>query len=183
MNQLFESNPNVLLMQQSCGQRSGIASGSKLERRALTYYFPVISYYMLPLFKYRGGWDVGLWVTVTSGLAKRMPLRIGEFWRILLPNTFPNRKSALCIGIFFASPQIMHRFRSDYLLHFDTWNIWQIRTGKWNASTRRLPPAARALAGGLPRQDHVWITTDICFVSTTTNSMKCLDWWLLLTVI
>jgi len=33
--------------QQTCDQRSGIASGSKLERRALTLYFPVISYYKL----------------------------------------------------------------------------------------------------------------------------------------
>ena len=50
--------------------------GSKLERRALTFYFPVISYYMFPLLKCRGGWDLGL--CVTSGLAKRMLLRIGE---------------------------------------------------------------------------------------------------------
>jgi len=63
--------------QQTCDQRSGIASGSKLERRALTFYFPVISYYMFPLLKCKGGWDIGL--CVTSGLAKRMPLRVGEF--------------------------------------------------------------------------------------------------------
>ena len=39
---------------------------------------------------------------------------------------------------------------------------------------------ARALAAGLPRQDHVRMTTVliICFVSTTTISMKCLVWWI-----
>jgi len=31
----------------------------------------------------------------------------------------------------------------------------------------------RALAAGLPRQDHIWITTNNWFVSTTTNSMPC----------
>jgi len=58
--------------QQTCDQRSGIASGSKLERRALKFYFPVISYYMFPSLKCRGGWDLGL--RVTSGLAKRMQI-------------------------------------------------------------------------------------------------------------
>jgi len=36
-NLLFGSNPNVILTRQTCGQRSGIAAGSK--RRALAFYF------------------------------------------------------------------------------------------------------------------------------------------------
>jgi len=35
--QLVGSNPNVMYMQETCGQRSGMASGSK--RRALAFYF------------------------------------------------------------------------------------------------------------------------------------------------
>ena len=39
-NQLFGSNPNMILTRQICGQRSGMVVGSK--RRALTFYFPVL---------------------------------------------------------------------------------------------------------------------------------------------
>jgi len=46
-NQLFGSNPNVILTLQTCGQRSGMAAASK--RRALAFYFPVLIWYMFLL--------------------------------------------------------------------------------------------------------------------------------------
>ena len=117
-NQLFNSHPNVILMRQTCGQRSGMAAGSK--RRALAFYFSALICNMFSVSKCRGKWNPGLCMTL--GLAKRMPLRSGEFWRILLPNTFEHRKSALRSGTLFANSKVIHRPRSNYLLHFDIRN-------------------------------------------------------------
>jgi len=115
----FGSNPNVILMRQTCGQRSGMAVESKC--RGLAFYFSIPICYLFPLSKCRGKWDPGL--CMTSGLVKGMPLRSGKFWRILRSNTFKNRKSALHSRILFASPEFMHRSRSGYPLHFDIRNI------------------------------------------------------------
>jgi len=109
-NQLFGSNSNVILTRQTCGQRSGMAAESK--RRGLAFYFPVLICYMLPLSKWRGEWESNL--CMTSGLAKRMPLRSGEFWRM---------KSALRSHILFASPEVMHTPKLDYFVHFHIRNI------------------------------------------------------------
>jgi len=87
------------------------------------FYIRAFSYYK---FVYQKSFwqEVGAKaVTLMSLLAKRMPLRSGEFWRILRPNMFENRKSALRNGIFFASPEVVHRPRSNYLIHFDIMNI------------------------------------------------------------
>jgi len=75
------------------------------------------------------------------------------------------RKSALRSCILFASTEVMHRPRSDSFLHF------YIRTQKANSygkincyrSAFAYRSHARALAAGLPRQDHVWITTNNLF--------------------
>jgi len=68
-------------------------------------------------------------------------------------------KLALRSGILFPSPEVMHRHRSDYLLHhkFEIRNIKQFRTVEKNAKRSALASLslARALAVGLPRQDHV----------------------------
>jgi len=50
-NQLFGSNPNVILTQQTCGQRSGMAAGSK--HQVLAFYFSVLICYMFPILKCR----------------------------------------------------------------------------------------------------------------------------------
>jgi len=74
-------------------------------------------------------------------LARRMPLRSADF---RFKNVFGRRifrKSALRGGILFAISEPMHRPRSDSPLHFDIESIYQIRTGKQNASARRLLPA------------------------------------------
>jgi len=84
------------------------------------------------------------------------------------------RKAALRSGILLASPELMHRPRSDSSLHFDTKIIYQMRTEKQNASARRL----LATTMRWPQVCRVKITFEllltVCFVSSTTNSMKCL---------
>ena len=114
-SQLFSSNPNVILTRQTCGQLSGMTAASK--RRVLVFDFSTLICYMVPFSKCRGEWDLDLCTTL--GLAKRMLLRSGEFWRILRPNPFKHRKSVPRSRILFASPGVMHRPRSDYPLHFD----------------------------------------------------------------
>jgi len=67
---------------------------------------------------------------MTVVLAKRMGLGSADFRRILRPNTFLNRKSALPSRILFASTEVMHRPRSDSALHFDVKNTYHLRTEK-----------------------------------------------------
>jgi len=68
--------------------------------------------------------------------------------------------SVLRSSIFFASSEVMHRPKSDSSLHFDVKSTYQIRTGKKkleryrSAFASRRGNSARALAAGLPRQDH-----------------------------
>jgi hypothetical protein len=74
MNQLFGSNSNVIVTQQTCGRLSSKAVRSK--RRALAFYFPVQICYTFPISKRREESDLGL--CMTSGLAQRMRLRGGD---------------------------------------------------------------------------------------------------------
>jgi len=79
---------------------------------------------------------------MSSGLAKRIPPHSAEF---LFSNVFGRKirwKSLLRSGILFASPELIHRPRSDFPLHFNMNNMYQIRMEKYNASTRRLHSAA-----------------------------------------
>jgi len=70
--------------------------------------------------------------------------------------------------------------RSNSLLHFDIQNICHIRMEKWNASAQCLLPAD--MHDRWPHVCRVKITFIIqstnVFVSTTTNSMKCLFNWI-----
>jgi len=102
--QIVSCNSNVILTQ-TCGQRLGMAAESK--RRAIAFYFSVRICCMFLMLKCRGELDLGL--CMTSVLAKRMPLRGADFRRILRPNTFKNRKSALRSGILFESTKVMRR--------------------------------------------------------------------------
>ena len=174
-NELVGSNPNVIYMRETFGQRSGMAVGRK--RRALAFYFFVQICHNFLITKYRREFDVGL--CTTSGLAKRMQLRGAGF---RLKNVFGRkfcRKSELRSRILFASPEVVHRSRLDSLLHFDPQNICQIRIEKQNASARRLLPAD--MLERWPQVCRVKITLTLlptnCFVSTRTNSMKCLVNW------
>ena len=68
--------------------------------------------------KCRGESDLGL--RTTSGLAKRMRLRSADLRQSLWPNTFFNGRSALRSRIFLASPEVVHRPRSQFPLYFDS---------------------------------------------------------------
>jgi len=50
--------------------------------------------------------------------------------RILRPNTFLNRMSALCGRMLFASTEVMHRPRFDFSLRIDIKNTYQLRMEK-----------------------------------------------------
>ena len=69
-------------------------------------------------------------VQTTSGLAKRMRLRSGDFRFKNMFSRKIRRHSPLRSGIILASPEVMHRPRSDYPLPFDIKDISQIRTRK-----------------------------------------------------
>jgi len=106
-----------------------------------------------------------------------MPLRSADF---RFKNVFGRRihqKSALRSRILSASTELMHRPTSDSSLHFDIKNTYQIRNTKMkcqrSASASRNP--ARALAVGLPRQDHVKFTTDqfVGFHKNEFDEMPC----------
>ena len=89
-NLLFGSNSNVFLTLQACGHRSSRVAG--LKRQALAFYFSVRIWYMFWILKCKRKLDLGLWMT--SAPEKRMQLHSADF-RLILPDTFLNRKSAL----------------------------------------------------------------------------------------
>jgi len=126
MNQLFGSDSNVILTRQTCGHLTSRVAGVK--RQALALYSPVRLWYVFLISKCRGESDLDLCMTLV--LAKRKQLRSSDFRRILRPNTFLNRKSALCSRIFFASTEVMHRPTSDSPLHVAMKNTYQLRTIK-----------------------------------------------------
>ena len=147
-SQLTVSHPHVILTRQTCGHRLDMAAGSK--RRGLAFYFPIQIWYMFLISKYRGKSDLGLCMSL--GRANRMLLRSADFPRNLRPNTFSNRKFALRSRILFARTEVMHTPRFDSPLHFD---IRQISSkNKMLALAFASSRHARALAAGLPRQDH-----------------------------
>jgi len=118
------SSLNVILTRQTCGQRSSRAAERK--RRALGNYFLERNWYMFLMSKCRG--DLGLctfWV-----LAKRESLRNAKFRFFLRAKHVFFRKSPLRCGSLNASTEIVHRPRSQSLLHFDIRNIQQIHSGK-----------------------------------------------------
>jgi len=122
MYQLFGSNSNVILKRQTCGHGSSRVAESK--RRALPFYFSVQIWCVFLMSKCRGELDLGL--CMTSVRAKRMRLRNADFRRVLRPNTFSNRKLALCSRILFARTEVMCRPRSDSPLHFDMGWLWLV---------------------------------------------------------
>jgi len=79
-NQLFGSDSNVILTQQTCGHPSSRVAGSK--RQSLAFYFPVRIWYILLISKCRGKSEFGLCMTLV--LAKRLRLRSADFQQILM---------------------------------------------------------------------------------------------------
>ena len=154
-----ESSFNVILMRQTCGQRSSRAAESK--RRALGNYFSERICYMFLMSKCRGDWDLGLctfWV-----LAKREALRNAKFWFFCGRNTF-FFWSRHCAGVLFS--QVPKKctdldFSLIYILTL------QIKSEKYFPCARRLLSAA--LLERWPQVCYVKIT----FTKLPTNRFVC----------
>ena len=136
--QVVDSDSNVSLTRQTCGQRSSMAAESK--HRALAFYFPVQIWYIFLMSKCRGEWDLGLCTFPELRPAKRMRLRSANFRQFLRPKAFVNRKLALGSRMLFASTENVHRHRSHSPLHFEIRNIYQIRMETYNTSTPQKSP-------------------------------------------
>jgi len=107
-------------MLETFGQRSIRAEGSK--NRESPLYFSIWICRMFVIWKCRGKDDLGL--CTASGLAKRMPLRGGNF---RFKNVFGRknrRKLPLRSGILLACSEVVHKPRSDFPLHFDIRNTY-----------------------------------------------------------
>jgi len=87
--QFVGSNTNVILMRQTWGHRSSMSAWSK--RRALAFHLSIFFCYTFLISKCRGELDLGL--CTTPILAKRMPLRNGDFW---LKNVFGRNFFGIC---------------------------------------------------------------------------------------
>ena len=105
---------HVILTRQTCGQRSSKAAESK--RRA-----PERICYMFLISKCSGDRDLGL--CTTSGLAFGEPRRSGDFRKKNVIQRRKNRNLSLRCGSPNASPEVVHRPRSESPLHFDVSNI------------------------------------------------------------
>jgi len=88
------------------------------------------------------------------------------------------RKSPLRSGSLFASTYQMHRPRFNilYILILGKYSKF-CRKDIFLALSNCFRKRAQALAAGLPRQNHVYITADESFRVTIKNSMKCLVNW------
>ena len=100
-NQMVGSNSNVILTRHTCGQRSGMNAGGK--RRALAFYFSVRICYMFRMSKCRGESYLGL--CMTSGLAKRIPLRSANFRFLNVIGREIRQNLALRSGVFLQVPK------------------------------------------------------------------------------
>jgi len=112
--QFVGSNVNVILTRQTCGQHSSRAAASK--RRALENYFYDRICCMFWISKYREG---------------TCEMRTAAQWWLPKNKCFARRKNrnlALRSSSLFASTRNVHIPRSQSPFHFDTRNIWQIRS-------------------------------------------------------
>jgi len=157
-NQLFGGNSNVNLTRQICGQRSGMAagtprpSGSILLFRTNLLYVPNIEMYRMV-----GSRSVHDFRTCKENAAAQCRLPI--FQRVWPQDHQVRQNSPLRNGIPFASPEVMHRPRSDSSLHFDNGNISQIRTKNKMLTLgvcfpQPCPSAGHRLVASRTRLDH-----------------------------
>jgi len=93
---LFDSNSNVILTLQTCGQRSSMAAESKRRALALLLFVPWQFCIVFVMSKCSGGSDLGMCMTL--GLAKRMRLRSGDF---RFKNVFCREIRRICKCIFY----------------------------------------------------------------------------------
>ena len=177
-NQLFGSNPHVILTRQICGQRLGMAVGSK--RRALAFYSFILICYMFSLSKCREESEnlVCAWL---QDLQKKCRCAVANSDKSCGQTRF-KIGSRHCAAAF---PLKVPKSFTDldptnfYILILGTYSKFVHENEKANA--RRLPPAA--MPERCPQVCCIKIKFEllltICFVSTAANSMKCLVNWIL----
>jgi len=116
-NFLFSSNSNVILTLQTCGQRSSMFGKQTPSARILV---SKRMHYMFLISKCR---ESNLYLCTILILAKRMPLRGGNF---RLENVFDLKTCQdlrMRSSIFFASTEVVHRPKSGSPLHCDMGNL------------------------------------------------------------
>ena len=160
------SNVNVILMQQTCGQRSSMAAESK--RRALGNHFPEKIWNMFYVSKYRGDWDLGL--CTTSALALEGQMSDGKIWQ---KRVATQEKLDFITSVLQA--QVL-----KLCTELDLSLIYILILGTYSKFTRKnnFP----ALGVCFPQPCCVKITFEKLptnrFVSTTKNSMKSVVNWI-----
>ena len=110
-----------------------------------------------------------MWYLPARGRAQTIERHHGTSW-------YRSGNEALHSGSLYANTQKVHRPICQSTLHFDVRNILQIcLTIDFYHSALAYHRNARALAAGLPCQDHVYITTDesLRVHNHTFNEMPC----------
>jgi len=158
---------NMILTRQPCGKRSSMSAGSK--RRALANFIFRANLLCVPNIKSNADWDLGL------------PLRNAKLHFFAMPNSnrcamlnsnfsagetsFFSRKFSLRTGSHFASTHKCTDLDLSlvYILMFWTHGKFVRKIISKRSLSVCFRSHTRALAAGLPRQDHVYITTDELF--------------------
>ena len=131
MKQIVSSNSSVISTRQTCGQRLGMAAGSK--RRALGFYFPVRICHMFLISKCSEESDLGL--CMTSVLAKRMPLRSFKIARDV-------------VNVLIIYVDIYHFNHTFSHEHIEAHIMWHKHTCMISAQEEWREPGTEAWSGG-----------------------------------
>jgi len=124
LNSLLWKRNKLLVVIQTWSPRVKPAAsvhGCGKQTPSASILFSVRICYMFLISKCNGKSDLGL--CMSSEFVKGMPLRSADFWFRNVFGCKIRRKSALRSGILFASPEVMHRARFHFPLHFDKVNI------------------------------------------------------------
>jgi len=166
------SSVNVILTRQTCIQRSSRAA--EIQRRALDNYFPESIWYIFLISKCRGDWNLSqctFWV-----LAKRETLRNAKFQFFLRAKHFFFGSLHCAVVLFSQMPKICTNLDLSllYILVLGTNSKFARKIIFWRPAFAFRSPA-RALAAGLPRQDHVYRTIDesFRFHNIKIDEMRC----------
>ena len=170
-------NSNVILRRPTCGQHSGMAAGHK--HRAITFLFFIQVCYIFLMSKCRGESHLGL--CMTSALAKKR--------RCALPTSVEScSQTRFKIGSWHCAAEFSLQVPKSCtdldqtLFYISTWgtHIEFARKIKMLALVVGLPQPC--MPENWPQVCRVKITFEllrtICFVSMTTNSMKCIVNWI-----
>ena len=164
-NQLVSSISNVILtVHMRPALEQGYGQGCRRQTPGTSIFFSMQICYMVLILKHQGEWDLGLFIFPV--LAKIMRVRGGNFWLENAIGREIRRNMALHSASLLTRTCKVHKPRSFSALHFEMKNIYQIRAGKINTSSRRLLPAA--LLENWPQVSCIKIT---CGLPHTVDGM------------